>query len=74
MSLIPIGKIDYRRRKRLSLSPEDKLYYNTVSNSFLAMFVGFVDGDGYISVNQVVTWLFALLFLYIHVILNYLII
>lgn len=52
MALIPIGKIDYRRRKRLSFSPEDKLYYNTVSNSFLAMFVGFVDGDGYISVNR----------------------
>lgn len=34
--------------KILTINTPDKKYYKSISTNFLAMFLGFVDGDGYI--------------------------
>lgn len=53
-SFLPtIGKVSVRAlRGAKDRTPDQKLRYKNISYEFLAIFVGFVDGDGYIKINK----------------------
>lgn len=52
-SLITIGAVNIRAlRGQKSRTPSDKEYTKNIPYSFLAMFAGLVDGDGYISITN----------------------
>jgi hypothetical protein len=52
-SLITIGVVNIRAlRGQKSRTPSDKEYTKNIPYSFLVMFAGLVDGDGYISITN----------------------
>lgn len=57
-SFLPtIGEVSVRAlRGTKSRTLDQKLYYKNISYEFLSIFVGFVDGDGYISMNKTETF------------------
>lgn len=48
-----------KRGRRLRTS-DDKLYYKNISHAFLAVFIGFIDGDGYIKLTRTTTGYIAM--------------